>query len=27
VFRILNKHGVTLNRGPHSGPLKKRNKE
>ena len=26
VFRILNKHGVTLNRGPHSGPLKKRNK-
>ena len=27
VFRILNKHGVTLNRGPHSGPLRKRNKE
>lgn len=27
VFRILNKYGVTLNRGPHSGPLKKRNKE
>lgn len=24
VFRILNKHGVTLNRGPHQGPLKKR---
>lgn len=24
VFRILNKYGVTLNRGPHSGPLKKR---
>lgn len=22
-----NKHGVTLNQGPHSGPLKKRNKE
>lgn len=27
VFRILNKYGVTLNRGPHSGPLKKRNTE
>lgn len=27
VFRILNKYGVTLNRGPHSGPLRKRNKE
>ncbi|MDO4172833.1 MAG: recombinase family protein, partial [Prevotellaceae bacterium] len=27
VFRILNKYGVTLNRGPHSGPLKKKNKE
>lgn len=27
VFRILNKHGVTLNRGPHSGPLRKRNTE
>lgn len=24
VFRILNKHGVKLNRGPHSGPLGKR---
>ncbi len=24
VFRILNKYGVRLNRGPHSGPLKKR---
>lgn len=27
IFRILKKYGVTLNRGPHSGPLKKRNKE
>lgn len=25
VFRILNKYGITLNRGPHSGPIKKRN--
>ena len=24
VFRILNKYGVKLNRGPHQGPLKKR---
>ena len=24
IFRILNKHGITLNRGPHSGPIKKR---
>lgn len=24
VFRILNKYGVKLNRGPHSGPLGKR---
>lgn len=24
VFRILNKHGITLNRGYHSGPLKKK---
>ncbi|MDO4497891.1 MAG: recombinase family protein, partial [Bacteroidales bacterium] len=24
VFRILNKHGITLNRGPHSGPIKKK---
>lgn len=24
VFRILNKYGVTLNRGPHSGPIKKK---
>lgn len=24
VFRILNKHGVALNRGPHQGPLKRR---
>lgn len=27
VFRILNKHGVKLNRGPHSGPLGKRKKD
>lgn len=26
VFRILNKHGVTLNRGPHQGPLKSKTK-
>ena len=25
VFRILNKYGITLNRGPHSGPIKKKN--
>ena len=25
VFRILNKHGVTLNRGKHVGPIKKWN--
>lgn len=24
VFRILNKHGIVLNRGPHSGPIKKK---
>lgn len=24
IYRILNKYGVHLNRGPHSGPLKKR---
>lgn len=24
VFRILNKHGITLDRGPHSGPVRKR---
>lgn len=24
VFRILNKHGIKLNRGNHSGPIKKR---
>lgn len=24
IFRILRKYGVTLNRGPHSGPIKKR---
>ena len=24
IFRIFNKHGITLNRGPHSGPIKKR---
>lgn len=24
IFRILNKHGITLNRGPHSGPIRKR---
>ena len=23
VFRILNKHGIKLNRGRHSGPIKK----
>lgn len=27
VFRILNKHGVILNRGNHSGPLGKRKKD
>jgi hypothetical protein len=27
VFRILNKYGIKLNRGKHSGPIKKRNKE
>ena len=27
VFRILNKHGVTLNRDTHSEALKKRKKE
>lgn len=27
VFRILNKHGVKLNRGPYSGPLGKRKKD
>ena len=27
VFRILKKYGVTLNRGPHSGPIKKRSKQ
>lgn len=27
VFRILNKHNITLNRGPHRGPLGKRNQE
>lgn len=27
VFRILNKHGVKLNRGPHSGPLGKRKRD
>ena len=25
IFRILNKYGITLNRGPHSGPIRKRN--
>lgn len=25
IFRILNKYGITLNRGPHSGPIKKWN--
>ena len=25
VFRILNKHGIKLNRGKHSGPIKKKN--
>ena len=24
VFRILNKHGIKLNRGNHSGPIKKK---
>ena len=24
VFRILNKHGIKLNRGKHSGPIKKK---
>ena len=24
IFRILNKHGITLNRGHHSGPIKKK---
>ena len=27
VFRILNKHGIKLNRGNHSGPIKKKNEE
>ena len=27
IFRILNKHHVSLNRGPHSGPLKKREEQ
>ena len=25
VFRVLNRHGVKLNRGRHQGPIKKRN--
>ena len=25
IFRILNKYDITLNRGPHSGPIRKRN--
>ena len=25
VFRVLNRHGVQLNRGRHQGPIKKRN--
>ena len=25
VFRILNKHGIKLNRGKYSGPIKKKN--
>lgn len=25
IFRILKKYGITLNRGPHSGPIKKWN--
>ena len=25
IFRILRKYGITLNRGPHSGPIKKWN--
>ena len=27
VFRILKKHGIKLNRGNHSGPIKKKNEE
>lgn len=27
VFRILNKHGIKLNRGNHSGPIKRRTEE
>ena len=27
VKRILNKHGIKLNRGNHSGPIKKKNEE
>ena len=27
VFRILNKHGIKLNRGKHSGPIKKKNEQ
>lgn len=27
VFRVLNRHGVQLNRGRHQGPIKKRNEK
>lgn len=27
VFRVLNRHGVKLNRGRHQGPIKKRNQQ
>ena len=27
VFRVLNRHGVQLNRGRHQGPLKKRSEK
>ena len=27
IFRVLNRNGVTLNRGPHHGPLGKRTKK
>ena len=27
MFRILNKHGIKLNRGNHSGPIKRENEE
>lgn len=27
IFRVLNRAGVQLNRGPHSGPIKRHNKK